>query len=403
MNPSVNASGNDVLLLSDNVGGGAAAATARLLSGLLDMAVPCRWWHFSPPRSTPGNVTTLDPGPKRPPLERIIKNFNRPLADHLRRKRHSQKFREKLLLEPPGILNCHNIHSCGLNHDDLRWLPREIPIVWTMHDCWAFQPRAFEWRNLDTGEIEFVTEENPHNEAAARRHAFFTYRPDVVLVSPSRWLYREARSALGDAIRIEHIPNGICGETFQPSDGTAARRRLGMDSKKVWLGTSATHAYSRKGLDVLAKALQKMDVSRIGLLSWGQKPDLDFPDGLEVKFAGSISSESEISELYSACDLFVCPSRSDNLPNTVLESLACGVPIIGSDAGGIPDMVREGETGWSFQSDNPDSCSSAIQTAIASAARWPSMKQRCREIALQDYSLQRQATSYSKLFSSLAD
>jgi glycosyltransferase involved in cell wall biosynthesis len=267
-----------------------------------------------------------------------------------------------------------------------------------MHDCWSFRPKAFEWHNRLKGINEFLCEDRPHASAIDRRVRFFNERNDVVMVAPSRWIGEEAKSVLGSSIRIEHIPYGVCSRTFQPRDQSEARRRIGLDADKIWLGIAATHAYSRKGLDVFAKALQGIDPAGLGLLSWGQKPDLELPENLEVRVIGMVADEAEIASLYSACDVFVCPSRSDNLPNTVLESLACGTPVIGSDAGGIPDMVRPGETGWLFRSDHPDSCCAAITTALRERACWQAMKQRCREVAVTDYSLAAQARRYGELF-----
>ena len=200
---------------------------------------------------------------------------------------------------------------------------------------------------------------------------------------------------------MEHIPNGVCSDTFKPQDRCSIRRRLGLTEEKTWLGISATHAYSRKGLDVLAAALGQIDTKKIGLLSWGQKPNLPFPEDLEFRSVGHVSDEKEIAAHYSACDLFVCPSRSDNLPNTLLESMACGVPMIGSDAGGIPDMIRPGDTGWLFKSDHPESCAAAITEAIAAQLEWPTMSERCRAIAVREYSFATQTKQYLELFKDL--
>ena len=100
--------------------------------------------------------------------------------------------------------------------------------------------------------------------------------------------------------------------------------------------------------------------SGIGLLAWGEKPKDQLPSELTVKFLGNISGSERLSKNYSACDVFICPSRADNLPNTVLESLSCGVPVIGSDVGGIPDMINESFNGLIFKSNDPQSCSLKI-------------------------------------------
>lgn len=391
-----------VLLLSDNATGGAAVATHQLLAGLTHSKLSLEWWNFSPAiaHDPALHIESLDPQRKRPHLERLIKNLSSPLANRMRSKRHRATFAKWLQNARPLLVNCHNIHSCGLNHDDLRALPKKIPIVWTMHDSWAFQPKAFEWWNAQLGIQEAVCVDSPDEAAWARRKAFFQARPDVVLVAPSRWLRDEARKQLPD-IRIEHIPYSICGKAFCPHHASVVREKFGLNPRKVWLSTAATHAYNRKGLDILAAALHQIDTKHIGLLNWGQKPELTWPADLEVLSMGPISGADKLSELYSAADVFICPSRADNLPNTVLESLSCGLPVIGSTAGGIPDMVRPGKTGWLFESGNTDACAKAIEQAIADRPLWPAMKKFCREIAGTDYSPQTQARKYQKLFASI--
>jgi glycosyltransferase involved in cell wall biosynthesis len=400
MNPHVDS--EFLLLLSDNATGGAAVATCRLLEGLTDSGQRVEWWNFSP-RTTLREglqVQWLNPERKRPGLERIIKNFSPHFAEKMRRKRHRATFHHRIAQHPPRLINCHNIHSCGLNHDDLCALPPHIPLVWTLHDCWSFQPKAFEWWNAQLGMKEAICVDAPEATSKERRRAFFAARPDVVLVAPSYWLRDEARKQLPH-LRIEHIPYAVCGETFYPHDPVAVRIELGLDQQKIWLATAATHAYNRKGLDILAAALHQIDCRGMGLLNWGQEPNLEWPADLEVRSMGSISDDSDLSRLYSAADIFICPSRSDNLPNTILESLSCGVPVIGSNTGGIPDMVRPGETGWLFESGDIDACALSIQQAIADRPLWPAIKLRCGEIAGTDYSPKTQAQAYLRLFSSL--
>jgi glycosyltransferase involved in cell wall biosynthesis len=144
-----------------------------------------------------------------------------------------------------------------------------------------------------------------------------------------------------------------------------------------------------------------MDCSNLGLLIWGQQPDDPLPANLPVHYSGHISGTHTLSRHYSASTLFLCPSRADNLPNTVLESLACGTPILGSEVGGIPDMVRPGQTGWLFPGDTPAACAQALQSALAERPTWPTLQTRCREIAEAEYSFSLQATRYQQLIAEL--
>lgn len=390
-------------MVSDTLEGGAAAATNRLMDALAaQSALRVERWHFTPQRrETRALERSLDPRAKRPPLERLLKNFSRPLADRLRRNRHTAAFLNAVREARPALLNLHGIHTCGLTHSALLQLPSELPLIWTLHDCWPFRPRAFEWPNPATGGLESVCADLPEASAIARRAEFFRRRPETVLVAPSRWMAAEARRVVPASTRIEHIPYGLDLSRFQPQPAAEARAALGLAAEKVWLGYGATWVSSRKGTDLLPDALAGLDCRGLGLLVWGEEAKLNWPTGLTVKSVGRVNGAAEMSRLLAACDLFLCPSRADNLPNSVLESLACGTPVVGSDAGGIPDMVRPGETGWLFASGSAESFGTALHSAMSARAEWPTYRERCRRVAEKDYGMALQAERYTRLFAEL--
>lgn len=392
-----------MVVVSDTLEGGAAAATNRLMDALASQPVPhLERWHFTPQRrDTRAAERSLDPRAKRPPLERLLKNFSRPLADRLRQNRHAAAFFSAVREARPALLNLHGIHTCGLTHGALLQLPAELPLIWTLHDCWPFRPKAFEWHNPATGTSESVCADLPEAPAIVRRAEFFRRRPKTVLIAPSRWMVAEARRVVPAGIRIEHIPYGLDSTRFQPQPVAEARGALGLAADKVWLGYGATWVSSRKGTDLLPAALGGLDCRGLGLLVWGEEAKLAWPAGLTVKSVGRVSGATEMSRLLAACDLFLCPSRADNLPNAVLESLACSTPVVGSDAGGIPDMVRPGETGWQFASGSAESLGSALQSAMSARSQWPAYRERCRRVAEMDYGMKLQAERYRHLFAEL--
>ena len=389
----------DIVMFSDSLLGGAACAASGLADGLVHLELPFQRWHFTASSSEhPSYYRSLDPSPKRPPFERILKNFSRSTADRLRSRRHETAFRQCLTENPPTLLNVHNLHGCGLNHDHL---PEQLPIVWTLHDCWAFSPEAFAWKDSRVEGDQFAAPDRPLAAAKERRRRFFQREAPVVLVSPSLWLADLARSQTPDKVRVEHIPYGVDAESFAPSDPKQTRKAMELEEDRVWLGHASTWASSRKGFDVLSRALHSLDCSRLGLILWGELPSDTLPENLAVRRVGPLSGSAKLAEHYSACDAFVCPSRADNLPNAVLESLACGTPVIGTAVGGIPDIARPGETGFLFSGDDPGACASAIENFLAARESLPAMRKRCREVAVNEYSLSRQAESYGQLFEEL--
>ena len=121
-------------------------------------------------------------------------------------------------------------------------------------------------------------------------------------------------------------------------------------------------------------------------------PDL-FP--IPTTTLGRIESQSELASLYSAADLFACPSREDNLPNTMLESLACGTPVVGFDVGGIPDFVRPGMTGALAQRYDLGALAKCLRVMLEQDEETKAaMRRACREVAVHELSPEHQALRY---------
>lgn len=391
-----------MVIVTDTLEGGAAAAANRLVDALAARpGPPLERWHFTAPvRTTPAAERSLDPRRKRPPLERLLKHFSRRLADERRRGRHTAAFHQAIRQRQPRLVNLHCIHTCGLRHDGLLELPAALPLVWTLHDCWPFRPAAFAWAG-PAGQLETACLDQPPASAAARRAEFFRQRPQTVLVAPSLWMMSEARRDVPPGTRIAHIPYGLDLNAFRPLAAVEVRAALGLNVAKLWLGYGATWVSSRKGTDLLPAALAQLDCRNLGLLVWGEEPRLEWPVGLTVKYVGRVAGTAQMCQLLAACDLFLCPSRADNLPNAVLESLACGTPVIGSETGGIPDMVRPGLTGWRFASGSAESFAAALQTAVNERAQWADYRRHSRRIAEAEYGEALQAERYRRLFEEL--
>jgi glycosyltransferase involved in cell wall biosynthesis len=391
------------VVVSDALNGGAATATNRLVDALVTLSEPIQRWHFtcgSRRPDTPWEIS-LDPGCKRPPLERIVKNFSLPLANRMRHRRHTQAFLSRIAATRPALLNLHNIHDCGLDHAGLLELPPGIKLTWTIHDCWPFCTTAFRWHNSNLQTTETTCDDRPEAPARERRDRFFSARRDVVLVAPSKWIASEARRQVDRETRIEIIPYGVDTQFFAPQPAAPVRDRLGLAAGRTWLGYSSTWASTRKGTDILCAAMTDPGCRNLGLLMWGEVPKFDWPQGVEVKSMGPVSDPAVIRDLYAACDLFICPSRADNLPNAVLESLACGTPVVGSNVGGIPDMVRPGQSGWLFEADQPAACAAAIRSATQAHTDWPRYRDNCRRLAVDEYGTALQAQRYARLFHEL--
>jgi peptidoglycan hydrolase CwlO-like protein len=120
-----------------------------------------------------------------------------------------------------------------------------------------------------------------------------------------------------------------------------------------------------------------------------------------VRSLGSITSDLELSTIYSAADFFILPSLEDNLPNTILEAMSCGTPVIGFDVGGIPDLVKDRVTGRLVPYKDISQLAAAILECVFNPAQVQQMGQTCRQVIEENYSLTTQAERYLSLYKDL--
>jgi glycosyltransferase involved in cell wall biosynthesis len=137
------------------------------------------------------------------------------------------------------------------------------------------------------------------------------------------------------------------------------------------------------------------------LVTLGAGSFADNIDGVNVESLGYVDHERTKILAYNAADVFVHPARVDNLPNVVMEAIACGTPVIGLPVGGVPEMVRHGQTGWLADKATSASLAETIDCALEDLAKGVSLRGGCRAVAEADYAVERQASRYIGLFASL--
>jgi glycosyltransferase involved in cell wall biosynthesis len=284
------------------------------------------------------------------------------------------------------------------------------PLVWTLHDQRAFTGgchysagcRGFERECADCPQLKSNPLQLPKRSLRDQREAFPSGA--VTVVTPSRWLAEEARrSALFREARIEVIPNGIETEIFRPMPRAEARLQLGLPEQGFLALCGADSGEERrKGAAELLAALERLPENAGVQALWygGLLPGAERL-GSKVRSLGYLGP-AELRAAYCAADVFVLPSLEDNLPNTALESLACGTPIVAFETGGIPELVINGKTGWLV----PPGDIQALTDSLASLARDPRL---CRPYGAygaqwiaERYSIEMQARRYLELYSTLS-
>lgn len=289
------------------------------------------------------------------------------------------------------------------------------PIVWRLSDVWPFSggchyPGGCDRFVVRCGECPQLSV--PRTEDRSRqlweRKARAWQRLDFTIVAPTRWIADlAARSSLFGNRRIEIIPTGVDLLRYRPQDQRHARELLGVPvSKDVILFVSNDIlGDTRKGYGDLLAALKeiaadggdKYHVLLVGAIERGALSG--FP--LKVTALGRLSDDHSLNLAYASSDLVVCPSSQDNLPNTALEAIACGIPVVGYDVGGMRDIVDHQRNGFLAYVGSITELANGIRWVLEEERRRNRLRQAAREKAEATFSMSTQAKRYISLFQEL--
>ncbi len=282
------------------------------------------------------------------------------------------------LVQQADVLHLHWVNFGFLSLNSLQKLIAfNKPIVWTLHDMWAFTGGCHysgtcqHFENT-CGNCPYLRRPHARDlsyQVHAQKKALFS-QANITFVTCSQWLENEARkSSLLASANILTVHNPINPDYFKPMDKEEARKRLGLSAHKFYLSFGAANVQDeRKGLSYLLQALQIFatsvsDTESIELLVFGKaKPALFATLPFRVNLLGNLGSNSSaLLDIYNASDVFILPSLQDNFPNTLLEATACGVPCLAFDTGGIPEMIDHKKNGYLAQYKSSQSLADGIQ------------------------------------------
>ena len=277
------------------------------------------------------------------------------------------------LIQEADIIHLHWINFGFLSLNSLEKLVElGKPVVWTMHDMSTFTGGCHYSRDCNKylnhcHHCPYLRKPSAKDlayQVFERKIHLFKNAP-LTLVSPSQWLANLAKkAATTQHIETIAIPNLIDTTIFQPKNREIAKINLALNTKKKWILFAGVNTQDpRKGFRYFKEAthLLKDKKEEWGVVVFGKtQPDALAELGLEVKSLGSIPSH-EVVKVYQAVDVMVVPSLEDNYPNTIIEAMACGTPVVGFDTGGIPEQIIHLQTGYVAQLHSADDLAKGIQ------------------------------------------
>lgn len=320
------------------------------------------------------------------------------------------------LVVDADIINIQWINGGFLSLDALRKIGKLCkPIVWTMHDMWAFTGGCHyvsdcknyltECRNCPA--LKFRSDIDTSYRIFNRKREIFNSL-NLTIVTTSRWLASEAsNSSLLKDKKVHVIPTPMDSELFKPYNKIISRKKLKLpEDKKIILSGAMNLKDDRKGFNYLIKALQIIyklnELKDLELAVFG-KLDESVISSIPVKVnqLGQLKTENEIVLAYNSADTFVAPSLEDNLPNTIMESMACGIPVVAFDVGGIPDLIDDGRNGILTKPKSVDGLAAGVVKLLTDEALRIKMSEASREKFLAVFNQAVVAREYKRLYTSL--
>lgn len=399
-----------------DINGGAARAAWRIHHALCQSSVNS---HMYVNRALAGDWTVAGPNSK---IEKIFGILRSPLGGMITRVLktgnpilHSpailpSSWPKRLNMSDSNIVHLHWVNGEMMSVADIGRITK--PVVWTLHDMWAFcgaehYTEDYRWQD------GYKTNSRPKYESGfdlnrwTWQRKLKAWKKPMHIVTPSRWLAECARkSVLMRDWSISVIPNALDVDSWQPVEKKLARQLMNLptDCPLLAFGAMGGGQDPRKGMDLLLAALDHLrgEFQDLQLLIFGERAPRELPNlGFPIHYTGHLHDDLSLRILYSAADAMMIPSRQDNLPNTGVEALACGTPVIAFDTCGLPDIVTHQETGWLAKAFDTEDLARGIQWVLGDAARHIMLSRQARRYAVDKFATSVVVPQYQKIYQKL--
>lgn len=354
---------------------------------------------------------------KSPPsrLESILRRFTSGVGLNDIHRISSWSLKKYPSYQEADILNFHGLHSDFISYLALPQITADKPTVITLRDMWCLTGHCAvtlgceRWKT-GCGKCPGLHYHPPVKRDATRiewKLKNWAYEhSNLTIVALSQWLADQARQSMLNRFPIHRIPNGVDCEALTPLDPSQCKYALGIPERKKVVIFAATSLQSlHKGGDLLLKALDclpKTLKSEIVLLSLGRQGDqLTNSLDLESVNLGYVESVQLKAVAFSAADLFLFPSRAESFGQVILESFACGTPVVSHDIGPLGELVQNDYTGYLAEAENIQEMGEGIVKLLEDNKLREQLSMNCRKLAEEEYSLELEAQRYISLYQSI--
>lgn len=403
-----------VIVNTLDIEGGAARAAYRLHRALLAEGMDSRMLVQS---KTSDDYTVIGP------VSKIQKGLGkiRPTLDAVPLWRY--KNRTQTLFSPAWVPFSNTVDQINALEPDvvhLHWVAGgmmrieelvriKAPIVWTLHDNWAFTGGCHIMWDCEKYKaacgacprLGSHIEKDLSRKTFIRKRKAFSKIEDITIVGLSNWLVDCAKeSALLSNRNVIFLPNPMDVQAFFPIDKKVARDILNLTKEKklILFGAMSSVSDINKGYKELSLALEKLKTPDAELIVFGaSQPQKSEMFSQKAHYLGRLHDDISLRVLYSAADVMVVPSLQENLSNAIMESLACGTPVVSFDIGGNPDLIDHKTNGYLTKPYQVDDLAKGIDWVLQHEA--PEMlTDNARQKVLENFDSKLVAKKYIDLY-----
>ena len=317
----------------------------------------------------------------------------------------------------PDLVHLHNLHGGYFDPRALERLCIRVPVMLTLHDAWLLSGNCAHslgcerWKT-GCGSCPDITiypglkVDSTHLNWQRKKTIFDNSR--LYLATPCQWLLDQVKQSILAPAVIESkvIPNGVDTAIFHPGDQVQAREALGLpkDAPILLFVANGIKTNPFKDYETLRKAAallgESVDTS-MHLIVLGEDGPPERMGHVTVDYISQILDPKVVAQYYRAADMYIHAAKAETFPTTILEAMACGLPVVATNIGGIPEQVVHGVTGFLVPSENPESIVLAVQylldNPVISLEFGHAAVQRVQELFTQDKMIAQYVQWYQKI------
>ena len=291
------------------------------------------------------------------------------------------------------------------------WLSRRLPVILTLHDAWLLSGHCAHSLGCDRWKTgcgqcpDLTLEPAIQRDATASnwsRKRRILSESRLRIATPSRWLMGKVqRSFLASSLLESRvISNGVDLNVFRVGNRRAARSRMAIPQDTAVLLFAAYKLRQNMWKDyqtiqaAVTRVARALEGKPAVFLALGQYAPPERIENVEIRYIPFQSDPTIVAAYYQAADVYIHAALADTFPNTILEALACGTPVVATATGGIPEQIIEGQSGFLVAPRDAEALSARVMELLDDEPRRSKMSREATRDARQRFDLERQADAY---------